>query len=94
MEPRLRPHTDIAVRRGRDASTRIKDMVEDLKAKGQDVISVSISRTVADYMKAYFESITRFDGVLPKHCHGVPLYIDLSASEDYVIRSRPMPRPH
>lgn len=87
-EPRLRDSTELAVRRGRDASLRIADMVKDLKAKGREVLSVTVSRQVADAMKAYFESFSRFDGILPTTCHGAPFYIDLSAAEDYVIRSR------
>lgn len=89
MELRLRPSTDVAVRRGRDASKRIADMVFDEKAKGREVLSVTVSRDVADYMKAYFESFSQFDGVLPTRCHGAPFFIDVSATQDYVIRSRP-----
>jgi hypothetical protein len=88
MAMRLRSSTDIEVRRGRDASGRIADMVRDEQAKGREVLSVTVSRNVADCMKAYFASFTQFDGVLPKTCHGAPFYIDLGANEDYVIRSR------
>ena len=89
MELRLRPTTDVAVRRGRDASKRIADMVMDAKARGHEVLSVTVSRDVADYMKAYFESFSQFDGVLPQRCHGAPFLIDIGASQDYIIRSRP-----
>lgn len=88
MELRLRPSTDVAVRRGRGAAQRLADMVMGERAKGREVLSVTISRDVADYMKAYFESFTQFDGVLPKTCHGAPFYIDVGASQDYVIRSQ------
>lgn len=81
--------TDRDVMRGRDASKRIADLVKDKQAQGHEVLSVTVSRRVADAMKAYFCSFTQFDGILPQHCHGAPFLIDLSASEDFVIRSRP-----
>jgi nicotinamidase-related amidase len=87
-EPRLRDRTELAVKRGREAAERIADLVKAEQAKRRDVLSVTVSRRVADAMKAYFESFTRFDGILPQHCHGAPFYIDLSAEKDYVIRSR------
>ncbi len=88
MELRLRPSTDVAVRQGRDAAKRLADMVADERAKGQEVMSVTVSGTVADRMKAYFESFSQFDGVLPQTCHGAPFFIEVGASQDYVIRSR------
>lgn len=89
MEPRLLHRQDLAVRRGRDAAKRITDLVADKKAQGHEILSVAISRGVADALKHYFASFTQFDGVLPSHLGGAPLLIDLSASQDFVMRSRP-----
>lgn len=88
LNDRLAARTDRDVTRGRDAFRRIGDMVKDKQAQGYEVLSVTVSRRVADAMKAFYCSFTRFDGVLPSHCRGAPFYVDLTANEDFVMRAR------
>jgi hypothetical protein len=88
-EPRLRVRTERAVQRGRDASAWIKDQIENLKAKGHQPETVVINRECADNLRAFFESHLRLsDGVLPKHCHGVPMFLDLGADKPAEVRFR------
>ena len=88
MEPRLLPHTDLAVIRGHDVAKYIADETRNHQSKGRECLSITINRQAADAMKAYFYSFTQFDGVLPNHCHGIPLLIDLTARENVTIRFR------
>lgn len=76
------------VQRGRDAALRIADMVQDLRAKGADVLEVRVSSRVADAMRAHFASFAQFDGVLPPRVHGVPFAEGGTGGRDLVIRTR------
>lgn len=91
VNDRLLARTDRDVTRGREAFLRIADDVGNLRARGHEVLSVTVNKRTADAMIAHYQSFTKMmDLVLPSHClGGIPLIIDLSADRDYYIRSRP-----
>ena len=74
------------VKRGADLSRKIHEMVQDYIAQGRTPIEVRVSQDVADLMVAYFSSWARFDGVLPRHVHGVPFYVGGTGGSDMDIK--------
>jgi hypothetical protein len=81
--------TDLAVRRGRDASARLADLVRDAKARGEPLVEVRVSPAVADAMRAFFAATFRgFDGVLPHRVLGVPFAEGDTGGADYQVRTR------
>lgn len=85
----LPPSGERAVQRGRDASARLRDLVLEHKARGDDVLEVRVSNDVASYMRAFFAATFReFDNVLPKTVCGVPFAEGGTAGRDYVIHTR------
>lgn len=77
-----------AVERGRDAAKRIADTVQDLQARGREVVEVRVSQQVGDYMRAFFCSFAQFDGVLPPRVHGVPFAEGDTGGRDFVFSMR------
>lgn len=77
--------SDLAVRRGRDAAARIKDTVENYKARGRNVLRVNISEHVAQYLVAFFRSWSRYTGGYPTQVHGVDLRVVPGQIEDVEI---------
>ena len=87
-EPRLLDRTNLDAQKGAQALERFRDMINDAKAQGREATSLTISRRVADWLKAHYASIARTDNKLPPLFHGVPLLIDLGANEDFCLRTR------
>lgn len=86
-EPRLLDRKNLDAQRGSQALERFRDMIKDAKAKGREPTSLTISRRVADWLKAHYASIARTDNKLPPLIHGVPLLIDLGANDDFTLRT-------
>lgn len=80
--------TDLSVRRGRDAGSRLADMVRDARARGDDPQEVRVSPAVADDMRAFFAwACASFDGVLPRSVLGVPFRVGDTGGSDYVMKT-------
>lgn len=80
---------EIAVQRGREASAKLRDLVIEYQARGDQVLEVRVSDHVASHMRAYFASaFLGFDNVLPKTVCGVPFAEGGTGGRDYVIHTR------
>lgn len=86
-EPRLLNRTNLAPQRGKQALERFRDMIKDARAKGREPTSLTVSRRIADYLRAHYASIAQTDNKLPPLILGVPLLIDLGANDDFVLRT-------
>lgn len=85
----LGPGGSLAVERGRDASARLRDMVREHRAKGDQVVEVRVSQDVANNMRAFFAmTFAEFDNVLPPSVLGAPFAEGGTGGRDYIIRTR------
>lgn len=82
----LPPMAQRDVQRGREAAEKIRDLVDEYKARGDRVLEVRVSRDVANFMRAFFAVAFReFDGVLPPTVSGVPFAEGDTGGRDYQI---------
>lgn len=85
----LPPSGELAVQRGRHASAKLRDLVQEYHARGDQVLEVRVSSDVAAYMRAFFAATFRgFDNVLPPTVMGVPFAEGGTGGRDYVIKTR------
>lgn len=85
----LPPLAQRDVARGREASAKLADLVQEYRARGDQVLEVRVSAEVASYMRAFFAvSFRDFDNVLPRTVLGVPFAEGGTGGRDYVIHTR------
>lgn len=85
----LPPMAERDVQRGREASAKMRDLVQEYRARGDEVLEVRVSSQVAGYMRAFFAVVYRdFDNVLPPTVLGVPFSEGGTGGRDYVIKTR------